>query len=166
MAKFISLVIDVSPGRRREKLAPAPQLGPDVDRQGLTNYFRQCLAERPQRFQADVVLPGNRHIELEWHAAGHTAGVALWNNNDHTAAVSILLNGVEMDQDMKTLAHVLADRGFTLPKQVAAAVDDEARRPLVASCFYSHKALRSPTLMTLIPTFALTFFSQFGTVEM
>jgi len=175
MAKFTALMFDVSPAETRRRqpkpLAQPIQLSPP-DVPDVLKMFRAWLLKTPRDFSARVRLPaevkgqaGELQIELRWLAAGDTVGVAFWSNRDHTVAASILLNGLESETDLKRVDEVLARRGFALPEPLRRVIDDESQRPLMATLFYSHAAMRFRPLLTVMPSFARAFFDLFGTAE-
>jgi hypothetical protein len=166
LARFKALFFDLAPGAKKK--APAPPDPLRVDQPGLARFFRKCLNQTPKHFHADVDVPVGervRRIHLEWAAAGATLGMAFWSNSDQTAAVSVMLNGVESPEDMKALDLGIKERGFGMPLLVFETIAESARAPLLIVLSYSRRAQSDVVLSTVVPAFANVFFAQFGTGE-
>lgn len=60
---------------------------------------------------------------------------------------------------------MLTRRGFALPAPLKRVIADESQRPLMATLFYSHGAMRFRPLVGVMPFFARAFFDLFGTAQ-
>ena len=169
MAGFVMLVWDLSPATAHSPPPQVPQTPMDQDLETLA-MFRACLLKTPHAFDCKLRIPaqhkgrdGEFQIQLRWDAAGDTCGIALWNSRDHTAAVSIHLNGLESLEDLGRLKGILSTRGFAMPDRIMREIDAAEQRPLIATLYYSRAAMQFKQLTGIIPLLARSYFDLFGT---
>jgi hypothetical protein len=172
MAHVAALFFDLSPLAAEGRKPPDVKLPTIPGNPEILAMFRAWLLKTPRDFSSKLRIPmtvkgkeGELQILLRWLAAGDTAGVALWSNRDHTVAVSILLNGLESIEDLGRAKGILLERGYAIPPKIQGWIDQDERRPLIVSLFYSRGAMRFKELLGVMGLLARAYFDLFGTTE-
>jgi hypothetical protein len=140
--------------------------GPLLDDGGnLMRQFHKCFLDAPPDatcLKATVQIPELPPVDLQWTSIGHTAGMALWIRHGKIGAASILLNGMEFDEESRVIRAVLASHGLPVPPHVWDRIA-QGPRPLSVVLFYDFYHFTDPVLGTAAPALANAYFTLFGT---
>lgn len=160
MFEFSDLTINFPANPSGEKLKP-PVLVPE-EMVALCRRFRTSLLHAQESFHDTIRLPRFPPVNLEWVGIGLTAGVAIWSVNDKIDAASILLNGMETDQDILAIQALFDGSDWPLPPSVWEAIEGE-KSPLVTTVHYNARSQANRATATAAACLANTFFAIFGT---
>jgi hypothetical protein len=128
----------------------------------LCRRFRTSLLDAQENFHDTIRLPQLPDLNLEWVGIGLTAGVAIWSVSDKIDAASILLNGMETDEDLRAIQTLFDGSDWPLPPSVWEAIKGE-KPPLVTTIHYNARSQANRTTATAAACLANTFFAIFGT---
>ena|GEM_PF-1700344 len=142
----------------------AAQSLPLADKGRLAGQMRRSLLESQEAFTANVGLPNLPPIGLAWTGIGQTAAAVVWHREGKFAAVSILLNGLELDQETRAIAAHFRSLRLPLPASLWSAISKQPR-PLLATVHYNLQSFTDPVTATAAGALANVFFTMFGTSE-
>jgi hypothetical protein len=148
------------PIARRNRPARSLSLPPE-GAQKLAAALRENLLKDHKRFRANVGIAGLPGIDLEWMAAGQTAGVAVWSRNREAGAASLLLCGIDDARERGDALAAAASLRMPVPPDMNTRLDRYAR-PVLVNVYYSLAYLIDPVVATLSPMLARVFFDTLG----
>jgi hypothetical protein len=128
----------------------------------LCQRFRRSLLDAQENFHDTIRLPQLPTVDLQWIGIGQTAGVAVWSVNGEIDAASILLNGLETDEDILAIEVLFEEQGWPLPPSVWEGIARE-EPPLLMTVHYNAQSRTNRTTATAAACLANTFFALFGT---
>lgn len=131
----------------------------------LCQQFRRSLLESQgasKQFRSRVDIPELPPVDVRWTWVGQTAGVALWERVGRVEAASILLNGIECDQEAQGAREVLAGHTMSVPMHVWETLAKE-RKPVILTMYFDLFSFSDPVIATAAPALANSMFTLFGT---
>jgi hypothetical protein len=128
----------------------------------LCQRFRRSLLDAQENFQDTIQLPKLPAVNLEWIGIGLTAAVAIWKVNGKIDAASILLNGLETDQDILAIKVLFEEKDWPLAASVWERIARE-EPPVLVTVHYNAQSRANRTTATAAACLANTFFALFGT---
>jgi len=132
------------------------------DNGSFCQFFHRILLKDQAGFTANVNLPELPTLELVWKGVGETAGVALWRREGRVGAASILLNGIELDQEMQSVFAHFTSQQLRLPSDLQQEIAKHTP-PLLVTVHYDLRSYVDPLVVTAAETLANAFFTIFGT---
>ena len=124
----------------------------------LVARFRRLLVGFPVHFLDIIELPNNARIGLQWVSLCPTAGlVLLRSGNSEPDVISVLLNGLESQQDLETV------RRHTPMLRSRWDEIDRLTRPTSVNAYFQMARMLDPAVVTVLHAFALSYFDLFGT---
>jgi hypothetical protein len=135
----------------------------------LLRSIRGDLLKRSDGFCRTVRVAELPPLELEWLAAGQTAGVAVWSHRGNepgkrlAGGASLLLTGLDDARERSDVLAAMAVRRLPVPPDINVKLDKDRRRPLVVNLFYHLSYFLDPLLATVAPMLGNTFFALLGT---
>ncbi len=114
MRSFSKLHLCFGTGRRRLPAGSIPP--PTASLAELLRRFHQELLPSPPRLQLDLEIPDcDDPLSLLWLPAGQTAGVAFWVRDRGIDAITLLLTGLDCEEDFQAIA--MASRAPPTPSR-------------------------------------------------
>jgi len=162
MTKFrsICLVHEGGPGYRQCDMPPIDlETARDCSRE-----FRERLLRPEASFRAPLEAesaPEGR-VGVLWRRTGHTAGFALWFHGGAIAAVTLLLSGLDAEEDERAILTAAAIESLPFPEGAYEQVR-AAGRPIHALLHCGREAAKDATVNTGSASLAAVFFSLLGT---
>jgi hypothetical protein len=154
--------------RLNRPAAPLNLPGPAVRR--LLKEIKDGFLRRQNGFRSTVKIGGLPALDLEWIAAGQTAGVGVWSTRSKdeqkriAGCVTLLLCGLDESRERGDVLAALASRRLPVPPDINARLDKDTRRPLLVNIHYSLSSLFDPVFATVSTMLASTFFGLLGAI--
>ena len=146
------------------KNVKAAQSLPLTDKGLLAGQMRRSLLQSQDAFTVNVCISNLPPIGLAWTGIGQTAAAVVWHREGRVAAASILLNGLELDQETKAIAAHFRSLRLPLPASPWSAIAKQPR-PLLPTVHYNLQSFTDPVTATAAGALANAFFTMFGTSE-
>lgn len=134
------------------------------DKGHYCQMFHRALLKSQAQFNADVKIPELLPVKVDWTGIGQTAGMAIWHRDGKIGTASILLNGVEADQEVQAIETHMRKHRLPLPKNLWRQAAREGR-PILISLHYDLRSFTDPVIVTAAAALANAFFAMFGTNE-
>lgn len=160
MFEFSDLTICFATNPSGKKMKPPIMVSEETA--PLCRRFRRSLLDAQDHFHDTIRLAQLPAVNLEWVGIGQTAGVAIWSVNDEIDAASVLLNGMETDQDIVAIQALFDRSDWPLPPSVWEGIARE-EPPLLMTVHYNAGSRTNRTTATAAACLANTFFALFGT---
>ena len=113
IVQILSLYIGDNPVAQRSRSAGPLSLPKDMAVH-LARWLREGVLNRQAGFRGTVDIPGLAPLDVEWVAAGQTAGVAIWSRDGAVGCASLLLSGLEESIEREEILAALAARRLAL----------------------------------------------------
>jgi hypothetical protein len=144
-----------------EGLPPAPVSPNDESVTPLSRMLHRALLDSPQQVHCHVETELGRTLTLMFIGAGETAGVAYWMDGQRVEAISLLLSGLDLVEDLGALQVVMCAIPAALPQRIVDVIL-QTRRPLIASLYCRPELLRDLTISDGSAALAIAFFGMLG----
>jgi hypothetical protein len=123
----------------------------------VARWLREGVLNRQAGFSGSVDIPGLAALDVEWVAAGQTAGAAVWSRDGSVGCVSTLLSGLEESVEREEVLAALAPRRLAVPPDINETWD-KFPRPLLTNVHYSLASQTDP----VAPMLSHAFFAMLG----
>jgi len=127
----------------------------------LTHILRRALLDSPDKLCFKVQVERGRSVKLMWIAAGLTAGVAYWMDEEQVQAVSLLFSGLDLVEDLAAMQIVLCALPSALPQRVVDAML-QTSRPVIVSLYNRADLMGDLAIASGSCALAAAFFGSLG----
>jgi hypothetical protein len=96
-------------------------------------------------FRSKVEVKSLPPVDVQWVGVGQTAGLVFWVRSGGIGAVSVCLNGMEIEGEADAARTMITSNRLPLPPNVWQDLCGE-RRPLLANLFFDVASLTDPVI--------------------
>ena len=156
---FNKLFLCFGAGKASLARSPAPVIAACFPK--LIETLHRALLPAPARLQLELKVPRHAPLTMVWLSAGQTAGVAFWVRKYSIEGMTILLSGLDCEEDFQAIA--MASRAATAPFPPAAyQAIIKTQTPLMATVCCGAEAFNDPAITTSAEALATSFFGILG----
>jgi hypothetical protein len=160
IVQILSLHVGGNPVAQRSRSA-GPLTLPKEMAVHVARWLREGVLNRQAGFQGRVEIEGLPPLDVEWVAAGQTAGVAIWSRDGAVLCASVLLSGLEESVEREEVLAALAARRLAVTRDINETWD-KFPRPLLTNVHYSLASQTDAVTGTVAPMLAHAYFAMLG----